>query len=77
MFSDAQDNFTISADKVNNQGKVTFKVKQPDEQSSTAGPMKAAKKGGKKDKSGDDQEDPNKAGRMLKTEEIRDICDRH
>lgn len=30
----------------------------------------------KKDKQGDEQ-DPNQAGRMLKTEEIREICDKH
>lgn len=39
--------------------------------------MGKAQTGYKKSNNQDDDSDPNKAGRMLKTEEIRMICDKH
>ncbi len=69
LFNEAQENFTITDDQVTNQGKVTFKVKPEGSQP----PVKKSKK----EENNEEQDDPNKAGRMLKTEEIREICDKH
>lgn len=80
LYQQAQDNFTITDDKEHAQGKVTFKTKgapstgAPDDESrqDTRG-SKRAKKG-----KANEDEDPNQgSSRMLKTEEIREICDKH
>ena len=54
-----------------NQGKVTFKTKQQPEEDSRVGTTQSKKR---KD---DEDGDTNKGSRMLKTEEIREICEKH
>ena len=71
LFYQGQDSYSVSDDRVVNQGRATFKVQMD--------PIaeKPSQTGYKKSTAQEDDSDPNKAGRMLKTEEIRMICDKH
>ena len=53
------------------QGKVSFSGGNPDELSDPEAGRTGTTKSGKRKGTADDDNDPNKAGRMLKTEEIR------
>lgn len=70
LFEQAQDNFTIGDEKM---GKVTFKnaSQQDESQGSRVGTNHSQKR--KKE----DDDPNNSSNRMLKTEEIREICDKH
>ena len=71
LMTQAQDIYTISEDKVMNQNKVTFKNKQDMDEESRAGTNHSKKR------KEEDDGDQNKGSRMLKTEEIREICEKH
>ena len=77
LYAHAQDAFTISDDKVMNAGKVTFKTKgeeKPPSRVSRAGTNQSRKRA----KGGAEEDDPNRqGGRMLKTNDIIDICERN
>ena len=74
LYNHAQDAFTISEDKVLNQGKATFKSKAEEKPGSRVGTNQSRKRG---KGTAEDEDAVKQGGRMLKTNDIIDICERN